>query len=305
MGYPGAYTVSSGKDSKGETIALKPVEPRLAIRRSITRPPRCSRRATEPGSCRERSAGWTDSIGSMPPTAATESSTRITSTCRSEIEAVLGHGARVGACRPHVPIAARRELRRPSIHHRGAGAIERRPAVWPLGLRAGTERYASTRSRNDRTYGAPKLPCFDYQTLGDELDACEALVAILLEPIRYAVERIRRRLVELSGRQTHLRRSGLGQRRDYAAEEVSHRRAAGKLANFTWITPICANSDHANCGGGYGPSWVAALVNPSARASFGTRRSSSCSGTTGAASTIPSRRPLKITTAWAFAFRCS
>jgi phospholipase C len=35
---------------------------------------------------------------------------------------------------------------------------------------------------------------------------------------------------------------------------------AGKLANFTWITPECAESDHLECGGGYGPSWVAALV---------------------------------------------
>jgi phospholipase C len=36
---------------------------------------------------------------------------------------------------------------------------------------------------------------------------------------------------------------------------------AGKLASFTWITPLCENSDHVSCGGGFGPSWVAALVN--------------------------------------------
>jgi phospholipase C len=35
----------------------------------------------------------------------------------------------------------------------------------------------------------------------------------------------------------------------------------GKLANFTWITPECAESDHLECGGGYGPSWVSAIVN--------------------------------------------
>src|SRR5579863_8089313 len=37
--------------------------------------------------------------------------------------------------------------------------------------------------------------------------------------------------------------------------------AKGRLANFTWITPLCEDSDHVACGGGYGPSWVAALVN--------------------------------------------
>ena len=43
---------------------------------------------------------------------------------------------------------------------------------------------------------------------------------------------------------------------------------AGKLASFTWITPICANSDHTNCGGGFGPSWVAALVNTIGKSKF-------------------------------------
>jgi phospholipase C len=35
----------------------------------------------------------------------------------------------------------------------------------------------------------------------------------------------------------------------------------GKLRDLTWITPTCANSDHAGCGGKTGPSWVASLVN--------------------------------------------
>ncbi len=43
---------------------------------------------------------------------------------------------------------------------------------------------------------------------------------------------------------------------------------AGKLANFTWITPVCDDSDHVNCGGGYGPSWVAALVNAVGKSKF-------------------------------------
>jgi phospholipase C len=43
---------------------------------------------------------------------------------------------------------------------------------------------------------------------------------------------------------------------------------AGKLAAFTWITPVCSDSDHVNCGGGYGPSWVAALVNAIGKSKF-------------------------------------
>ena len=43
---------------------------------------------------------------------------------------------------------------------------------------------------------------------------------------------------------------------------------AGKLASFTWITPVCDDSDHVNCPGGYGPSWVAALVNTVGKSKF-------------------------------------
>ncbi|MGC1380370.1 MAG: alkaline phosphatase family protein, partial [Candidatus Baltobacteraceae bacterium] len=44
---------------------------------------------------------------------------------------------------------------------------------------------------------------------------------------------------------------------------------AGSLANFTWITPVCTDSDHVAClNGGYGPSWVAALVNAVGKSKF-------------------------------------
>jgi phospholipase C len=37
--------------------------------------------------------------------------------------------------------------------------------------------------------------------------------------------------------------------------------STGKLRDLTWITPTCANSDHAGCGSSTGPAWVASLVN--------------------------------------------
>ncbi|MGB6412157.1 MAG: alkaline phosphatase family protein [Candidatus Cybelea sp.] len=40
-------------------------------------------------------------------------------------------------------------------------------------------------------------------------------------------------------------------------DDVSH----GKLRDVNWITPTCANSDHAGCDSKTGPSWVASLVN--------------------------------------------
>jgi len=35
----------------------------------------------------------------------------------------------------------------------------------------------------------------------------------------------------------------------------------GRLRAVSWVTPTCANSDHAGCGSNTGPSWVASLVN--------------------------------------------
>src|SRR5580700_1593281 len=37
--------------------------------------------------------------------------------------------------------------------------------------------------------------------------------------------------------------------------------ANGKLRTVSWVTPTCANSDHAGCGSNTGPSWVTSLVN--------------------------------------------
>ena len=43
---------------------------------------------------------------------------------------------------------------------------------------------------------------------------------------------------------------------------------AGTLGAFTWITPSCPDSDHPSCGGGFGPSWVASVVNAVGESKF-------------------------------------
>jgi phospholipase C len=44
--------------------------------------------------------------------------------------------------------------------------------------------------------------------------------------------------------------------------------ANGNLRAVTWITPTCANSDHAGCGSNTGPSWVASIVNAVGQSKF-------------------------------------
>ena len=137
MDYPGAYTVSSGKDSKGGTIALQPVS--------------LSKEYTIDHSTIAMFAAC-DGKGSAAGDEVPDGRLRQRVCRRNEIEApavrlrsaqrvetVLGYGARVGARRPYVPIAARRELRRAPIYHRRASAIGRESAERSVGLPAGTE----------------------------------------------------------------------------------------------------------------------------------------------------------------------
>ncbi len=123
-----------------------------------------------------------------------------------------------------------------------------------------------TQTRNPN--GPQQQACFDYQTLGDELDA--AHLSWRFYAARYgndaggnggtwsAYQAIR-----------HIFKGP-----DWKHDVISPNWRfitdvrAGTLANFTWITPECAESDHLECGGGYGPSWVAAIVDTVGKSKF-------------------------------------
>ncbi len=110
-------------------------------------------------------------------------------------------------------------------------------------------------------------PCFDYETLADELDS--AKLTWRFYSAKYG-----------SGQSD-------GGAEWSSFEAVKHIRYGpdwknvispnwkfitdvrnGELANFTWVTPVCDDSDHVNCPGTFGPSWVAALVNTVGKSKF-------------------------------------
>ena len=116
-----------------------------------------------------------------------------------------------------------------------------------------------------RTFGAGQRPCFDYQTLGDEFDAAglswHFYTSKYSKPMGgfwssyQAVKHI------FNGPDWH---------KDITTPQKKFLTdiAAGKLSSFTWITPLCADSDHMACGGGFGPSWVTSLVNAVGESKF-------------------------------------
>ncbi|HZV77540.1 MAG TPA: alkaline phosphatase family protein [Candidatus Babeliales bacterium] len=119
-----------------------------------------------------------------------------------------------------------------------------------------------------RTYGATQQPCFDYQTLGDELDA--AHLSWRFYTSQYGSAASGDGSYWSSYQAVRHIYYGPDWKKDVIAPnwrfitDVRH----GQLANFTWITPVCDDSDHVNCGGGFGPSWVAALVNAVGKSKF-------------------------------------
>jgi len=119
-----------------------------------------------------------------------------------------------------------------------------------------TERVATITQR--RTIGKKQRPCFDYMTLGDELDAAglswrfyTSQYSLPLSGVWSAYQAVK----HIYDGPDWTKNVHYPQKKFFY--DVRH----GALARFTWITPLCQDSDHPDCSGGYGPSWIASLVN--------------------------------------------
>lgn len=113
---------------------------------------------------------------------------------------------------------------------------------------------------NKRDYG-PMVPvCFNYKTLGDELDDAGL-------SWRFYAAAVSKKYGDTAG----IWSSYQAIKHIYYGSDWKHDVVAppsrflvnianGELANVTWITPTCANSDHPLCNTGTGPSWVTSVV---------------------------------------------
>ncbi|MBV8066493.1 MAG: hypothetical protein JO113_00845, partial [Candidatus Eremiobacteraeota bacterium] len=99
--------------------------------------------------------------------------------------------------------------------------------------------------------------CWDVPTLGDELDSAKLSWAYYSEVYtsRWGIWNAYQAIKHIF----------YGQ--DWSKDNISPPSqfltdvANGNLRTVTWITPTCANSDHAGCGSNTGPAWVASVVN--------------------------------------------
>ncbi len=116
----------------------------------------------------------------------------------------------------------------------------------------------------NRQYGDSQVPCFNYKTLGDELDKAGL-------PWRFYTSKYSIPYGGFWSSYQAVRHIYYGP--DWKKDVIypQNRFLADvktQLAAFTWITPTCEDSDHSDCGGGLGPSWVTSLVNAIGKSKF-------------------------------------
>jgi len=253
QGYPGADTVPSGKNSKGETITLQPTS--LADQYVIDHSnaamfSACNGTGSLPGTdCKMNGFDLEEAYGGPP---------------NPEYVYVPHNESKPYFEMANEGVLADRmfqsHLDESFISHQYIIAAQAHSGVnlpdgyW--GCDGGPSDQVETITEQ-RTIGPSERACFEYTTLGDELDNAGL-------SWHFYTSQISGDGGEWSGYQAvkHIRFGP-----DWAKDVITPQTQfitdiqGGYLANVTWITPICANSDHVNCGGGTGPEWVASLVN--------------------------------------------
>ena len=265
QGYPGADTVSEGKSSDGKTIKLKAVS--LKDKYDVDHSSDAMFEAC-------------DGAGKIPGT-----DCRMDGFDKEEVLNGPYHGQFVYVpakeSAPYFAMAHewaladktfQSQLDESFVAHQYAIAAQ---AEWSVNLPSGAwgcgggkHDTIDTIGKNRMGYGPKISPCFDYTTLGDELDA--AKLSWRFYTSRYGSNSSGDGSFWSSYQAVQHIRYGPDWKKDVISPNwrfITDVRA-GHLANFTWITPVCDDSDHANCGGGYGPSWVAALVNTVGKSKF-------------------------------------
>ncbi len=261
QGYPGADTVSSGKNSMGDTIKLQPISLQLSYEIDHSAQAMfeaCDGTGRLPGTdCRMDGFNRENQYGGP-------SNGQYAYVPHSESKPYFDMA--------HEWVLADRmfqsQLDESFVAHQYIIAAQAESSVdvpdsfWGCG--GGQSDVVSTVTHS-RTIGSAQRPCFDYETLGDELDHAGL-------PWRFYTSKYRRPFSGLWSGYQAVRHIFNGP--DWKTDIITPQRRfltdvkAGTLASFTWITPQCPDSDHPACGGGLGPSWVTSVVNAVGESKF-------------------------------------
>ena len=260
QGYPGADTASSGMNSKGQTIPLQPIpleanydinhESADYITACNGRPP--GRNCKMNGFDREWAVGK-----DVPPNPQYGYVPHAETKLYFQMADRYVLADRMFTSHIDASFVSHQYI----IAGQANAAVDVPLGAW--GCSGGPSDTVTTLTQ-DRTIGPTEQPCFESQTIGDELDAVKL-------PWRYYAEGSTFTGYIWSAYQAigHIY-SGSDWKRNVVSpskrfiSDVGH----GKLAAVTWITPTCANSDHLGCLSKTGPDWIANIVNAVGESKF-------------------------------------
>jgi phospholipase C len=267
QGYPGADTVSSGKDSYGQTIKLQPVKlsqfPYEIDHSAAAMFAACNGTGSLPGTkCRMN--GFNKEMFFGGPKGIKYPMYVYVPHSDSQPYFDMAHEGVVADRMFQSHLDESFVSHQYIIAAQAASSVDLPYGAW--GCSGGSSDTVNTIT-HQRTYGTPESPCFDYQTLGDELD--KAKLSWRFYASAYGSRSSGDGAFWSSYQAVRHIYDGPDWKKVISPnwKFITDVRA-GKLANFTWITPVCDDSDHVNCYGGYGPSWVAALVNTVGKSKF-------------------------------------
>jgi len=256
-GYPGANTVTKGKNSKGEEITLQPVglETQYVIDHSATAFLAACDGGAEGKTCKNDGFDKEQSFGGPAnPEYVYVPHSETTPYFDLAKEFVLADNMHTS----HIDesFVSHQYI----IAAQASHSVNLPNGYW--GCDGGPSDQVQTLT-GTRTYGAQELACFDNTTLGDELDQKKL-------SWRFYTNTINGDGGEWSAYQAikHIRFGPDWAKVITPQTQFFTDLAAGKLSNVTWITPTCVNSDHVNCGGKTGPHWVSTLVNAIGESKF-------------------------------------
>jgi phospholipase C len=261
-GFPGAYTVKYGYDSKGNKVELQPIG--LKTRWDIDHSSysffsACNGTGKYPGTdCRMNGfdkENWYCGGSGEPPCPNSDPPYSYVPNSQTKPYFFIGQ---------HYVLADRMYASNfdasSFVSHQyiiaGQASSSANYPYFDWGCEGGYGDVVDTVSKQ-RVVGNPVQACFDNQTIGDEMDTAGLSWGFYTSVI-YGSSGIWSAYQAIK----HIYRGP-----DWSKDIITPQSdffddvADGKLRALSWITPTCANSDHAGCDGTTGPSWVASLVN--------------------------------------------
>jgi phospholipase C len=261
-GYPGAYTVTKGKTSRGRTLRLKPIS--LKVTYDIDHSAAAMFRACK-------------GTGKLPGTKCTNDG--------FDLEFLMGgptNGQFVYV--PHVESKPYFDMAHEFVlaDHMFASQIDESfvahqyiiaaqaqssvniPSGFPWGCPSAKTVMVDTLTSQRGIEQPGQRPCFDYTTLGDELDKAHLKWRFYTSKYFHGTSGL------WSGYQAVKHVIDGPDWKNVITPQSRFLKdvKGGTLGAFTWITPSCPDSDHPSCGGGFGPSWVASVVNAVGESKF-------------------------------------